>query len=236
MTARRADAGAAVAGLFANATATGGLAGRENGATRTTEGRRPRAEATGSCERASRVRVGVELTEEQSGYLRALSRPGRTNGPRTLGTKFVATGVLVAAIELLRTIDVDMRGVAAGDDAEMAARARTALLRAGAAPGHGAGAAGSRVAPLPALSANAGSASTAVRFRLIAPHLASQPRLRPARPRRRHGRERCALSPAAAIGDAPVHITGVPPRWPGWCSPRRQRRTVSPTVSPSLQI
>jgi len=137
MTARRADAGAAVAGLFANATATGGLAGSENGATRRREGRRAQAEATGSRERAARVRVGVELTEEQSRYLRGLSRPGRTNGPRTLGTKFVATGVLVAAIELLRTVDVDMNGVAAGHDAEMAARARTALLRAGDQEGGG---------------------------------------------------------------------------------------------------
>jgi len=132
MTARRADAGTAVAGLFANATATGGLAGRENEATGRQEGRRAQAEARSSRERAARVRVGVELTEEQSGYLRALSRPGRTNGPRTLGTKFVATGVLVAAIELLRTVDIDMHDVAAGDDREMAARARAALLRAGA--------------------------------------------------------------------------------------------------------
>ena len=76
------------------------------------------------------MRVGVELTEEQSAYLRALSRPSRTDGPRTLGTKFVATGVLVAAIELLRSVEVDMHGVAAGDDQEMAARARAALVRA----------------------------------------------------------------------------------------------------------
>jgi hypothetical protein len=132
MTGRRRDAGAAVAGLFANTTATGGLAGREDAATRRQEGRRAQGGAGVSRDRAARVRVGVELTEEQSGYLRALSRPSRTNGPRTLGTKFVATGVLVAAIELLRTVDVDMHGVAAGDDAEMAARARAALLRAGA--------------------------------------------------------------------------------------------------------
>jgi hypothetical protein len=145
MSARRTDAGAAVAGLFANATATGGLAGRENGAARSRGGRRagtesvsaePAVEAAGrepgALERAARVRVGVELTEEQSSYLRALSRPRRTNGPRTLGTKFVATGVLVAAIELLRSVDVDMHGVAAGDEAEMAARARAALIQAGA--------------------------------------------------------------------------------------------------------
>lgn len=134
MTAQRADAGAAVAGLFANPTATGGLAGRENGTARSRSGRRA-DESTNvaeGLEPAARVRVGVELTEEQSGYLRALSRPGRTSGPRTLGTKFVATGVLVAAIELLRTVDVDMNGVARGDEPEMATRARAALIRAGA--------------------------------------------------------------------------------------------------------
>jgi hypothetical protein len=152
MTARRQDAGAAVAGLFANPTATGGLAGRENGAARSRTERRaelgepardglhieqgaPVQRADGAVlaetdDRPARVRVGVELTEEQSAYLRALSRPGRTNGPRSLGTKFVATGVLVAAIELLRSVDVDMHGVAAGDEPEMAARARAALRKA----------------------------------------------------------------------------------------------------------
>jgi hypothetical protein len=151
MTSRRQDAGAAVAGLFANPTATGGLAGRQDGPASGRSGRRAEPESVGNEGRArgagardsahakagglqlaARVRVGVELTDEQSGYLRALSRPDRTNGPRTLGTKFVATGVLVAAIELLRTVDVDMHGVAAGDGAEMAARARAALLRGGA--------------------------------------------------------------------------------------------------------
>lgn len=138
MSARRADAGAAVAGLFENATATGGLAGRENRAGRGGGKHAGSATATTApagatpIERASRVRVGVELTDEQSAYLRALSRPGRTNGPRTLGTKFVATGVLVAAIELLRQVDVDMNGVAAGDEDEMVARASAALIRAGA--------------------------------------------------------------------------------------------------------
>jgi hypothetical protein len=134
MTAQRADAGAAVAGLFAYPTATGGLAGRENGAARSGSGRRADESTNGAegLEPAACVRVGVELTEEQSGYLRALSRPGRTSGPRTLGTKFVATGVLVAAIELLRTVDVDMNDFARGDESEMAARARAALIRAGA--------------------------------------------------------------------------------------------------------
>ncbi len=74
----------------------------------------------------ARLRQGVELTEDEVAYLRALSRPGRTGQPRTLGSKFVATGVLAAAIELLREVDVDMDGVEAGDLAEMTARARGA--------------------------------------------------------------------------------------------------------------
>lgn len=119
MSARRQDAGVAVAGLFNNGSVTGGLAGRQSSP--------PRA----AVAPGERVRVGVELTDEQSAYLRGLSRPSRTNGPRTLGTKFVATGVLIAAIELLRAVDVDMHGVAAGDEGEMVARAREALLRAG---------------------------------------------------------------------------------------------------------
>lgn len=149
MSARRQDAGAAVAGLFANVTATGGLASREHSApgpaerrgsaadddggvdTHVSEARSLASPSVGALERTSSVRVGVELTEEQSSFLRALSRPRRTNGPRTLGTKFVATGVLVAAIELLRTVEVEMHGVTAGDAAEMAARARAALIQAG---------------------------------------------------------------------------------------------------------
>jgi hypothetical protein len=125
---KRADAGAAVAGLFGNPSATGGLAGRDNGAPAASSERRPAARHAGKVERPARVRVGVELTEEQSGYLRALSRPGRTSQPRTLGTKLVATGVLAAAIELLREVDVDMHGVTAGDELEMTERARAALL------------------------------------------------------------------------------------------------------------
>jgi hypothetical protein len=82
----------------------------------------------------ARVRLGVELTEAETGYLRWLSRPARTGGPRTLGSKFVATGVLTAAIELLERVEVDMHGVAAGDPAEMAQRARDALPRAAALP------------------------------------------------------------------------------------------------------
>ena len=47
------------------------------------------------------MRLSVELTERELAFLRALSRPARTGQPRTLGAKFVATGVLAAAIELL---------------------------------------------------------------------------------------------------------------------------------------
>jgi hypothetical protein len=121
---KRADAGAAVAGLFARTTATGGLARRELAVPGA-------AEADFSI---SRVRQGVELTEEETGYLRSLSRPARTGQPRTLGSKFVATGVLAAAIELLRAGEIDMHGVAAGDRPEMTARARDALIRAASKP------------------------------------------------------------------------------------------------------
>lgn len=118
----RTDAGVAVAGLFAQTSATGGLARREHAA--------PRVAAAPADPSASRVRQGVELTEEETGYLRSLSRPARTGEARTLGSKFVATGVLSAAIELLRTGEVDMYGVVAGDLAEMTVRARAALIRA----------------------------------------------------------------------------------------------------------
>jgi hypothetical protein len=120
---KRADSGAAVAGLFARATATGGPARREHAVPEATE-----APASFAL---SRVRQGVELTEDETGYLRSLSRTGR---PRTLGSKFVATGVLAAAIELLRTSEIDMHGVAAGDLPEMTARAREALIRAASQP------------------------------------------------------------------------------------------------------
>jgi len=115
-----ADAGAAVAGLFTRNSATGGLARRE-------PDRQPRA-ATRSGE--ARLRQGVELTESDVDFLRSLSRPGRTGQPRTLGSKFVATGVLAAAIELLRAGDIEMHGVEAGDLTEMTARAHDALVRA----------------------------------------------------------------------------------------------------------
>ena len=117
---KRADAGAAVAGLFTRSSATGGLARRDTD-------QRART-ANGSSQ--ARLRQGVELTESDIDFLRSLSRPGRTGQPRTLGSKFVATGLLAAAIELLRAGDVDMHGVEAGDLDEMTARARDALLRA----------------------------------------------------------------------------------------------------------
>ncbi len=121
---RRADAGAAVAGLFARSSATGGLAGRN-----TPTGQ---PAASGVAAAGARVRQSVELTEADSAYLRSLARPVRTGQPRTLGIKFLATGVLEAAVELLRLVEVDLHGVRAGDRAELAIRARAALLDAAA--------------------------------------------------------------------------------------------------------
>jgi hypothetical protein len=119
MTKQHADAGAAVGGLFTKTTATGGLAGRAPERPRLPHG-----------DRGAIVRQGVELTEDETTFLRSLSRPARTGQPRSLGSKFVATGLLAAAIELLREGSIDMAGVAAGDLAEMKARAREALMRA----------------------------------------------------------------------------------------------------------
>src|SRR3954471_11434582 len=132
-TSKRHDAGAAVAGLFARPTATGGLAGRDHppellddhpagGAVRADEN---------LAGRESRVRLSVELTERELAFVRALSRPARTGQTRTLGAKFVAAGVLAAAIELLASAEVDLCGVHAGDAVEMTARARSALRRTG---------------------------------------------------------------------------------------------------------
>ena len=140
MSAKRGDTSAAVAGLFIRPSATGGHAGR--GAPAAPYGRRDArvepsvpAGARGgvaATAAAARVRLGVELSEVQIAYLRGLSRPARTGGPRTLGSKFIATGVLAAAIELLEATHVDMHGVAAGDVAELTTRARAALIRAAA--------------------------------------------------------------------------------------------------------
>jgi hypothetical protein len=119
MSTRRTDAGAAISGLFSGSTATGGLAGRRTApAPRVTD-------AVGAM-----VRQGVELTDDEVAFLRSLSRPSRTGQPRTLGSKFVATGVLKAAIELLARVHVDMDGVRVGDDDAMKQRALTALVRA----------------------------------------------------------------------------------------------------------
>jgi hypothetical protein len=142
MSTRRADTSAAVAGLFERSSATGGLAGRDDHAAETIEApaaphgrRRHNGPSDGAAPEAvaaptARVRLGVELTEVETAYLRSLSRPALTGERRTLGSKFVATGVLAAAIALLRDGAIDMHGVAAGDLAEMTARARAALIRA----------------------------------------------------------------------------------------------------------
>ncbi len=119
---RRADAGVAVSDLFARSGATGGLATRpetELATERVAVRREP----------VARLRQGVELTDLDVDFLRSLSRPARTGQPRTLGSKFVASGVLAAAIELLRERGIDMDGVEAGDLDEMTARALEALTR-----------------------------------------------------------------------------------------------------------
>ncbi len=128
MSARRTDAGAAVAGLFARSTATGGLATRQP----------PRAPLAASPT-ARTLRQCVELQAQEVSFLRELSRPDRTGQSRSHGSKFVATGVLMAAVELLGEVDVDMWGVQAGDVEAMKARARAALIAAGARQAGGTG-------------------------------------------------------------------------------------------------
>jgi len=128
------DAGAAVAGLFAERSATGGLATRPPRQQPQPAQAPAPAPVTASRVPVARLRQGVELTEDEVDFLRSLSRPARTGQPRTLGSKFVATGVLAAAIELIREHGIDMDGVQAGDHAQMAARARAALERAGLQP------------------------------------------------------------------------------------------------------
>lgn len=71
---KRADAGAAVAGLFTHSSATGGLARRE-----------PDHEPRAATRAGEARRQGVELTESDVDVLRSLSRPGRTGQPRTSG-------------------------------------------------------------------------------------------------------------------------------------------------------
>src|SRR4051812_37846852 len=120
--AKRSDVGAAAAGLFARASATGGLATRE---------RAPVTMTRAGALVGQRLRQGVELLVADVDFLRDLSRPARTGQPRTLGSKFVATGVLTAAIQVLRAGEIDMYGVEAGDLETMTARAHEALMRAG---------------------------------------------------------------------------------------------------------
>ena len=133
-TTRRSDAGAAVAGLFARSPVTGGLAAPDHHADDPAKPRRaaaadqPRLRSAESVQ--ARLRLGVELTERQVGFLRELSRPARTGAPRTLGSKFVGTAILSAAIELIAEAGIDMHGVAAGDLEGMSSRARAALVAA----------------------------------------------------------------------------------------------------------
>ena len=131
MTAKRTDAGAAVAGLFDRPSATGDLAAQPTvlGSDQPVAPLAPPVRSTRGtgAEDVVRLRLGVELTEREVGFLRELSRPARTGQPRTLGSKFVGTGILAAAIELIAAGEIDMAGVAAGDLAEMTARARAAL-------------------------------------------------------------------------------------------------------------
>ena len=147
---KRQDAGHAVAGLFDRASSTGGLAARgprplepqpatTSAHTRpATRRRRPRSAARRHA--ASGSRRGGDAGAPRRRAHRIASRrscarcrgPARTGHTRTLGSKFVAAGVLAAAIELLEHASIDMRGVAAGDHDEMKARARDALRRAGA--------------------------------------------------------------------------------------------------------
>src|SRR3954462_14362609 len=98
--------------------ATGGLATRES---------TPSGVAGFAVSVVQRLRQGVELLAEDVDFLRDLSRPVRTGQPRTLGSKFVATGVLTAAIRVLREGGIDMHGIEAGDHETMAERAYEAL-------------------------------------------------------------------------------------------------------------
>src|SRR4051794_35749506 len=97
---QRTDAGLAAAGLFARQSATGGLARRE-----------PVTVTRAASLVVQRLRQGVELLAADVDFLRELSRPVRTGQPRTLGSKFVATGVLTGAIRLLRESGIDMDGI-----------------------------------------------------------------------------------------------------------------------------
>src|SRR4051812_2439614 len=118
--AKRTNAGVAAAGLFSRPSATGGLATRE-----------PVTVRRVASSVVQRLRQGVELLAEDVDFLRELGRPVRTGQPRTLGSKFVATGVLAGAIRVLRERGIDMDGIEAGDHETMAERAYQALISAG---------------------------------------------------------------------------------------------------------
>lgn len=155
MSAKRPDAGAASAGLFTKPSLTGGLAAvpdpapiqttdtqetvtvavaepiEEPDTQAVVEKRKPRQTRTVKVSRTQEpdiVRVGIDINTDESFYLRNLSRPSRTGAERTLGTKFVASGVLRAAIDLLQDASLDMRGIDSESEQELVLRARKALI------------------------------------------------------------------------------------------------------------
>jgi len=136
--AKRTDAAAAVAGLFSRDSLTGGLARRSDAPPAHQHDSPVPAVADGDHAAPApangpadpRLRLGVELCEEQIAWLRSVSRPARTGAPRSLGAKFVAGGLLAAAVELLRGAGIDMYGISAGDERAMTARAHDALVHA----------------------------------------------------------------------------------------------------------
>src|SRR4051812_45263871 len=100
---QRTDAGLAAAGLFSRPSATGGLAPPPPAPPppgfsppRGPPGGRPPGEPVTVTRTISstvqRLRQGVELLAADVDFLRELSRPNRTGQPRTLGSKFVASG------------------------------------------------------------------------------------------------------------------------------------------------
>ena len=89
--AKRHDAGAAVAGLFDRPSATGGLAGAARSTETPRRGPVPDGRSAPASSRTgvnapvageSRVRLGVELSERETAFLRPLSRPARTGWRR----------------------------------------------------------------------------------------------------------------------------------------------------------
>lgn len=98
---------------------------------------RPRASSCDASGRGSATRRRADRERRRRPAQPLAAGPHRTAAH--LGRKFVAAGVLPAAIALLREGDVDMLGVEAGDLAQMTARAREALLRAGSERSAGCG-------------------------------------------------------------------------------------------------